>query len=92
MVIRPTRTSNFGCLIKARFHRRFLSQQLNATQCNFCRAELANSCDFIAIFCQCKRQYTSIALTKAVCLLKGETATQSHRVSSVVSHTAAINC
>ena len=47
--------------IKDRLHRRFLSQQLNATQCNFCRAEVALRfhCDFSAI-CQCKRQYTSI--------------------------------
>ena len=37
---------------KARLHRRFLSQQLNATQCNFCRAEVATSCDFIAILVQ----------------------------------------
>ena len=37
---------------KARLHRRFLSPQLNATQCNFCRAEVANSCDFIAILVQ----------------------------------------
>ena len=35
--------------IKARLHRRFLSQQLNATQCNFCRVEVAISWDFIAI-------------------------------------------
>ena len=27
-----------------------------------------------------------------MCLLKSETTTQSHRVSLVVSHTAAINC
>ena len=26
--------------VKGRLHRRFLSQQLNATQCNFCRIEL----------------------------------------------------
>ena len=39
-------------LLKARLHRRFLSQQLNATQCNFCRAEVAMSCDFIAILVQ----------------------------------------
>ena len=39
-------------MLKARLHRRFLSQQLNATQCNFCRAEVANSCDFIAILVQ----------------------------------------
>ena len=38
--------------LKARLHRRFLSLQLNATQCNFCRAELATSCDFIAILVQ----------------------------------------
>ena len=38
--------------LKACLHRRFLSQQLNATQCNFCRAEVANSCDFIAILVQ----------------------------------------
>ena len=30
----------------------FLSQQLNATQCNFCRAEVATSYDFIAILVQ----------------------------------------
>ena len=29
-----------------------LSQQLNATQCNFCRAEVTTSCDFIAILVQ----------------------------------------
>ena len=39
--------------VTARLHRRFLSQQLNATQCNFCRAgEVATSCDFIAILVQ----------------------------------------
>ena len=38
--------------VKARLHRRFLSQQLNATQCNFCLTEVANSCDFIAILVQ----------------------------------------
>ena len=33
-----------------------------ATQCNFCRAEVATSCDFIAIlvqFVSAKRQYTT---------------------------------
>ena len=38
--------------IKALLHRRFLSPQLSATQCNFCRAEVATSCDFIAILVQ----------------------------------------
>ena len=38
--------------VKAHLHRRFLSQQLNATQCNFCGAEVATSCDFIAILVQ----------------------------------------
>ena len=42
---------NLHCL-KARLHRRFLSPQLNATQCNFCRVEVATSCDFIAILVQ----------------------------------------
>ena len=37
---------------KARLHRRFLSPQLSATQCNFCRVEVATSCDFIAILVQ----------------------------------------
>ena len=32
---------------KARLHRRFFA--CCTTQCNFCRAEVANSCDFIAI-------------------------------------------
>ena len=38
--------------LKARLHMRFLSPQLNATQCNFCRAEVATSCDFTAILVQ----------------------------------------
>ena len=38
--------------LKACLHRRFLSQQLSATQCNFCPAEVATSCDFIAILVQ----------------------------------------
>ena len=45
-----------------------------------------------SVICQCKRQCTSISQTKAVRLLKSETATQSHRISWVVSQTAAINC
>ena len=40
------------CCFKARLHRRFLSQQLNATRCNFFRAEVATSCDIIAILLQ----------------------------------------
>ena len=35
--------------LKARLHRRFLSQQLNAI---FFRTEVATSCDFIAILVQ----------------------------------------
>ena len=35
-------------VVKARLHRRFC----RATQCNFCRAEVATSCDFIAILVQ----------------------------------------
>ena len=38
--------------VKARLHRRFLSPQLNATQRNFYLAEVATSCDFIAILVQ----------------------------------------
>ena len=58
-----------------------------ATQCNSMQFlsrrscnQLRFHCDFSAI-CQCKSQYTSIAQTKAVCLIKGEITTQSHRVS-----------
>ena len=47
-------------LVKARLHRRFLSQQLNAI---FVAPELqpaAISLRF-SVICHCKRQYTSIA-------------------------------
>ena len=46
------RFNSLDTTLKARLHRRFLSPKLNATQCNFCRAEFANSCDFIAILLQ----------------------------------------
>ena len=48
--------------VKNRLHRRCLSQQLNATQCNFCRAEVATSCDFIAILVQFVSVNVSIRL------------------------------
>ena len=58
-----------------------------ATQCNSMQFlsrrscnQLRFHCDFSAI-CQCKRQHTSIPSTKAMCLLKSENTTQSHRVS-----------
>ena len=54
-----------------------------ATQCNSMQCscnQLRFHCDFSAI-CQCKRQYTSIPSTKAMCLLKSENTTQSQRVS-----------
>ena len=49
--------------LKARLHGRFFSQQLNATQCNFCRAEVATSCDFIAILVQ------FVSVNASTCLL-----------------------
>ena len=69
--------------LKARLHRRFLSQQLDATQCKFCRAEVANSCDFIAILVQFVNVNVStrLFLKQKLCLLKSENTTQSHRVS-----------
>ena len=56
-------------IIKARLHRRFLSQQLNATQYNFCRAEVATSCDFIAILVQfvCVNVSTRLLLKQKLC-------------------------
>ena len=42
-ILRPVYTGDF-C--------RSNSMQLNATQCNFCRAEVATSCDFSAILVQ----------------------------------------
>ena len=65
------------------------------TQCNFCRAEVATSCDFSAIlvlFVSAKRQWTSISWTKAVRLLESELPLKSHRVPRVAAETAAINC
>ena len=70
--------------VKARLHRRFMSPQLNATQCNFCRAEVATSYDFIAIlvqFVSVNVRSRLLLKQKALCLLKSETTTQSHRVS-----------
>ena len=62
----------------------YMRKSCTFSQCNFCRAEFATSCDFIAFlvqFVSAKRQCTSISKTKAVRLLKSETAAQSHRVS-----------
>ena len=49
-------------LLKARLQRPFLSHQPNATQCNFCRAEVATSCDFIASLVQFVRVNVSTRL------------------------------
>ena len=56
-------------IIKARLHRQFLSQQLNATRCNFCRAEVATSCDFIAILVKfvCVNVSTRLLLKQKLC-------------------------
>ena len=59
-------TGVFVVPLKARLHRPFLSPQLNATQCNFCRAEVATSCDFIAILVQ----FVSVNVSHVYCLNK----------------------
>ena len=58
--------------VKARLHRRFLSQQLNATQCNFCRAKVATSCDFIPISVQfvSVKVSTRLLLKQKLCAYK----------------------
>ena len=73
---------------KGPFTQAILSKQLDATQCNFCHAEVATSCDFIAILVQFVSVNISTRLllkqklyTVHVYLLKGETTTQNHRVS-----------
>ena len=59
----------FVICFKARLHRRFLSQQLNASLCNFCRAEVATSCYFIAILVQfvSVKVNTNVFLKQKVC-------------------------
>ena len=82
---------NLLSLLKSRLHRIFVVQ----TRCNFCRAEVAVSCDFIGIlvqFISAKCQCTFISWTKAVHLLESEPVTQIHHVSWVVFQTAVINC